>query len=87
MSSCVCACVQGRWELTPVAVRAGKLLARRLFGGSNTLMNYEMVCVCVRAYVRTCVRVCVHVRAYVCACVCKHAALTDCVLMGLNKFL
>ncbi|XP_064407348.1 thioredoxin reductase 2, mitochondrial-like isoform X2 [Halichondria panicea] len=33
----------GRWELTPVAVKAGKLLARRLFEGSNVLMNYETV--------------------------------------------
>ena len=35
--------VQGRWELTPVAIKAGKLLARRLFGGSTQLMNYDMV--------------------------------------------
>ena len=34
---------QGRWELTPVAIKAGKLLARRLFGGSTHLMNYDMV--------------------------------------------
>ena len=34
---------QGRWELTPVAIKAGKLLARRLFGGSTQLMNYDMV--------------------------------------------
>ena len=35
--------MQGRWELTPVAIKAGKLLARRLFGGSTQLMNYDMV--------------------------------------------
>uniref|UniRef100_A0AAY4EIA3 thioredoxin-disulfide reductase (NADPH) n=1 Tax=Denticeps clupeoides TaxID=299321 RepID=A0AAY4EIA3_9TELE len=26
--------LEGKWELTPVAIQAGKLLARRLFGGS-----------------------------------------------------
>ena len=35
--------LQGRWELTPVAIKAGKLLARRLYGGSTQLMNYDMV--------------------------------------------
>lgn len=30
-------------ELTPVAIHAGRLLARRLFGGSSDLMNYENV--------------------------------------------
>ena len=34
---------QGRWELTPVAIRAGKLLAHRLFGSSHELMNYDLV--------------------------------------------
>lgn len=33
----------GKQELTPVAVRAGDLLARRLYGGSNEKMNYEMI--------------------------------------------
>lgn len=32
-----------RWELTPVAIQSGKLLSRRLFGGSNELMDYDMV--------------------------------------------
>lgn len=36
--------VQGRPELTPVAIQAGKLLARRLFGGSEVIMNYDLVC-------------------------------------------
>lgn len=27
--------LEGKWELTPVAIQAGKLLARRLFGGSK----------------------------------------------------
>jgi len=33
----------GRPELTPVAIQAGVLLARRLFGGSKTLMDYDKV--------------------------------------------
>jgi len=33
----------GRLELTPVAVRAGILLAKRLFGGSTVQMDYNMV--------------------------------------------
>ena len=31
-------------ELTPVAIKAGELLAQRLFGGSAVLMDYERVC-------------------------------------------
>lgn len=27
--------LEGKWELTPVAIQAGKLLARRLYGGSS----------------------------------------------------
>nr|XP_055054521.1 thioredoxin reductase 2, tandem duplicate 2 [Misgurnus anguillicaudatus] len=34
---------EGRPELTPTAIRAGKLLARRLAGQSTELMNYENV--------------------------------------------
>ena len=34
---------EGKLELTPVAVKAGELLARRLFGGSAQLMDYGMV--------------------------------------------
>jgi thioredoxin reductase (NADPH) len=33
-------CAEGRPELTPPAIMAGKLLARRLFGNQNTLMDY-----------------------------------------------
>jgi len=36
-------CLQGRPELTPVAIKAGKLLARRLFGNSADLMDYQNV--------------------------------------------
>ncbi|XP_021374605.1 thioredoxin reductase 2, mitochondrial-like isoform X2 [Mizuhopecten yessoensis] len=32
-----------RPELTPVAIKAGRLLARRLFGGSQIQMNYDQV--------------------------------------------
>ena len=31
--------LEGKLELTPVAIHAGKLLARRLFGGSNELVS------------------------------------------------
>lgn len=34
---------EGRPELTPAAVQAGKLLAERLFAGSKKLMNYRNV--------------------------------------------
>lgn len=33
----------GRVELTPVAIRAGELLAKRLFAGATKTMDYEMV--------------------------------------------
>ena len=36
--------VDGRPELTPVAVHAGRALARRLFGGSDAAMDYRNVC-------------------------------------------
>eukprot|EP00123_Amoebidium_parasiticum_P011692 comp20858_c0_seq1/m.27607 comp20858_c0_seq1/g.27607 ORF comp20858_c0_seq1/g.27607 comp20858_c0_seq1/m.27607 type:complete len:511 (-) comp20858_c0_seq1:243-1775(-) len=36
-------CVKNRPELTPVAIQAGELLARRLFGGSSELMNYRLI--------------------------------------------
>ncbi|XP_068171458.1 thioredoxin reductase 3 [Antennarius striatus] len=32
--------LEGKWELTPVAIQAGKLLARRLFGGSKVKCDY-----------------------------------------------
>ncbi|XP_036383029.1 thioredoxin reductase 2, tandem duplicate 2 [Megalops cyprinoides] len=34
---------EGRPELTPTAIKAGKLLARRLFSASRELMNYDSV--------------------------------------------
>jgi len=33
----------GRLELTPSAIQAGKLLAKRLFSGSNVLMDYSLI--------------------------------------------
>lgn len=36
-------CAQDRPELTPPAIRAGKLLAERLFGGSKEVMDYTLV--------------------------------------------
>lgn len=35
--------INGREELTPVAIQAGKLLSRRLVKGSNRLMDYDIV--------------------------------------------
>mmetsp|Transcript_101738 Transcript_101738/g.232949 ORF Transcript_101738/g.232949 Transcript_101738/m.232949 type:complete len:516 (-) Transcript_101738:222-1769(-) len=35
--------LHGRLELTPVAVRAGILLAKRLYGGSGQQMDYDLV--------------------------------------------
>ena len=40
-------CAQDRPELTPVAIQAGRFLAKRLFGKSKKLMNYENVCTAV----------------------------------------
>ena len=34
---------EGKQELTPVAIQAGELLARRLYGGSDVQMDYDMV--------------------------------------------
>lgn len=36
-------CAEGRPELTPPAIMAGKLLANRLFGNSKALMNYKNI--------------------------------------------
>lgn len=35
--------LHGKPELTPVAIEAGKLLAKRLFGNSSEYMNYENI--------------------------------------------
>uniref|UniRef100_I2CP09 Thioredoxin reductase n=2 Tax=Nannochloropsis gaditana TaxID=72520 RepID=I2CP09_NANGC len=35
--------LEGKPELTPVAIRTGELLARRLFAGSKKLMDYDLV--------------------------------------------
>uniref|UniRef100_A0A3Q2Y0K6 thioredoxin-disulfide reductase (NADPH) n=1 Tax=Hippocampus comes TaxID=109280 RepID=A0A3Q2Y0K6_HIPCM len=35
--------LEGKWELTPVAIQAGKLLARRLYGGSTVKCDYVNV--------------------------------------------
>ena len=39
--------VFGRPELTPVAAQTGVFLARRLFGGIQKLMNYDVISTCV----------------------------------------
>ena len=43
-SSFLPSCFQDRPELTPVAIRAGRLLARRLFDGATEQMDYDKVC-------------------------------------------
>lgn len=35
--------VEGRLELTPTAIMAGRLLAQRLFGEGKNLMSYKFV--------------------------------------------
>uniref|UniRef100_A0A8D0D855 thioredoxin-disulfide reductase (NADPH) n=1 Tax=Sander lucioperca TaxID=283035 RepID=A0A8D0D855_SANLU len=35
--------LEGKWELTPVAIQAGRLLARRLYGGSTLKCDYVNV--------------------------------------------
>jgi len=40
-------CLEGKPELTPVAIHAGKLLARRLVMGSGPAMDYSKVPTCV----------------------------------------
>lgn len=35
--------IQGRPELTPVAIQAGKLLAGRLYNGSQEQMDYDNI--------------------------------------------
>lgn len=47
--------LEGKLELTPVAIHAGKLLARRLFGGSTELVSISKLagvlhCSCRRAF-------------------------------------
>lgn len=36
-------CCEGRLELTPTAIMAGKLLAARLFDGKTRIMNYKNI--------------------------------------------
>ncbi len=36
--------LEGKWELTPVAIQAGKLLARRLYKGSKLKVQETLHC-------------------------------------------
>lgn len=36
--------LEDKWELTPVAIQAGKLLARRLYGGSTVKVSTTWLC-------------------------------------------
>jgi len=40
-------CAEGRPELTPSAIMAGRYLARRLYGRQNVLMDYKNIATCV----------------------------------------
>uniref|UniRef100_A0AAQ5XDB9 thioredoxin-disulfide reductase (NADPH) n=1 Tax=Amphiprion ocellaris TaxID=80972 RepID=A0AAQ5XDB9_AMPOC len=42
--------LEGKWELTPVAIQAGKLLARRLYGGSTV----KVYCYLQITFIETC---------------------------------
>lgn len=35
--------IEGIWELTPVAIQAGKMLVNRLYGGSSLYMDYHTI--------------------------------------------
>jgi len=35
--------IEGIWELTPVAIQAGRMLAQRLYGGSSLYMDYHTI--------------------------------------------
>lgn len=39
--------LDGKPELTPVAIQAGRMLARRIYGNSTAFMNYEKICTAV----------------------------------------
>ena len=55
--------MEGKPELTPVAIQAGKLLARRLFGASLEKVSFSLLLTCV--FVFMCVWVYVSVSLYV----------------------
>lgn len=40
--------LEGKEELTPLAIQAGKLLAKRLFEDSKLNVNEDGVCVCIQ---------------------------------------
>lgn len=83
-------CFQGRPELTPTAIMAGRLLAQRLSGQTSDLMDYGSVSAFARhshaqpaqgcssfwGHVRVSVCVCASVCVCEHVCVCKHACMT-----------
>uniref|UniRef100_A0A671KIF5 thioredoxin-disulfide reductase (NADPH) n=1 Tax=Sinocyclocheilus anshuiensis TaxID=1608454 RepID=A0A671KIF5_9TELE len=50
--------LEGKWELTPVAVQAGKLLARRLFAGATLKVWHSHDCSCVFLYYKCLLELC-----------------------------
>ena len=63
--------LEGKPELTPVAIQAGKLLARRLFGASLEKVSFSLLLTCV--FVSMCVWVYVSVSLYVSVLTCTHS--------------
>lgn len=76
--------LEGKPELTPVAIQAGKLLARRLFGGSLEKVSFSLLLTCV--FVSICVCASLYVSGYVFLCVCAYAFVYVCVCVSLYVF-
>ena len=81
--------IEGRPELTPVAIQAGRLLTRRLFAGHTikvaaviglSVCVYVCMCMCVCLSVSVCWSLrCLSVCLSVCMCVCVSVSLCLCV--------
>ena len=58
--------LEGKWELTPVAIQAGKLLARRLYAGASLKVHAGTPAprTLPFAFVHVCSNVNTHVRAH-----------------------
>lgn len=73
--------LEGKPELTPVAIQAGKLLARRLFGASLEKVSFSLLLTCV--FVSICVCASLHVSGYMFLCVCAYVFVYVCVYVSL----
>lgn len=66
--------LDGKPELTPVAIQAGKLLARRLFGASSEKVSCFLLWTCFFEYMYVCESLCEYaclffVCVFVCVCI------------------